>query len=347
VTPAAPRAGAHRRWNPLARRWVLVTPGRLARPWQGQQENGAMAAPPAYDPSCYMCPGNLRANGAANPLYTGPHVFDNDFPALRPEGGAVTVPGDPLLRAEGVTGVCRVVCYTPRHDATLAQMADSAIHDVIDCWADELDALRRRPAIASVQIFENRGATMGASNPHPHGQIWATSFIPDEVVAESRAQARYRAANAGADLLGAYLEVELRDCARLVSANAAWVCVVPFWATWPFETLIVPRRLVGSLEELTPAERAQLAQTLGQLTRTYDRLFSVPFPYSMGIHVRPGHDDAGWRLHLHFYPPLLRSASVRKFMVGFELLGMAQRDFTPEDAAEWLRNVAVEAPHRE
>jgi UDPglucose--hexose-1-phosphate uridylyltransferase len=344
--PATAHGQAHRRWNPLAGRWVLVTPGRLARPWQGQQEGVAVAAGASYDASCYMCPGNVRASGVVNPRYTGPHVFDNDFPALRPHGGAVGEPAAPLLRAEGVSGVCRVVCYTPRHDATLALMANSAIRDVIDCWADELDALRRQPAIASVQIFENRGAMMGASNPHPHGQIWATSFIPDEVEAESRAQAEYRTAHGGADLLGDYLAIELRDRTRLVSVNAAWACVVPFWATWPFETLIVPRRQVASLEELTPAERGLLAETLGHLTRTYDRLFSVPFPYSMGLHVRPGDDDAGWRLHLHFYPPLLRSASVRKFMVGFELLGMAQRDFTPEDAADWLRNVGVEAPNR-
>jgi UDPglucose--hexose-1-phosphate uridylyltransferase len=338
--------GAHRRWNPLAQRWILVTPGRLARPWQGQLEGAPIPAVSSYDPSCYMCPGNRRASGVANPDYTGPFVFDNDFPALQLEPATVVLPGHELLRAEPVTGVCRVVCYTPRHDATLAQLSDGEIRQVVDCWADELVALRRRPTIATVQIFENRGAMMGASNPHPHGQIWATSIVPDEVHAESRAQAEYYAGHGGADLLGDYLTHEMERATRVVSVSDDWVCLVPFWATWPFETLVMPRRQVASVEDLTPAERDHLAQMLGRLARGYDRLFAVPFPYSMGIHVRPGVHDQGWRLHLHFYPPLLRSATVRKFMVGFELLGMAQRDFTPEEAAGWLRNADVRSDAR-
>jgi UDPglucose--hexose-1-phosphate uridylyltransferase len=328
---------AHRRWNPLAGRWVLVTPGRLARPWQGEQHQPARETAVAYDPSCYMCPGNVRASGAVNPRYEGPFVFDNDYPALRPDSAPVAASDSPLLHVDSASGVCRVVCYTPRHDATLAHLSVPEVRAVVDCWADEIVALRRQPSIAAVQVFENRGAMMGASNPHPHGQIWATSFVPDEVDAEAQAQARYTATHAGADLLGDYLGVEIGERHRVVDENDEWVCLVPFWATWPFETLLVPRRRVGTIEDLTARERDDLSAILSSLCRTYDRLFGVPFPYSMGAHVRPAGADDSWRLHFHFYPPLLRSATVRKFMVGFELLGMPQRDFTPEEAADRLR----------
>jgi UDPglucose--hexose-1-phosphate uridylyltransferase len=330
----------HRRRNLLTGEWVLVSPHRTERPWQGQVESAAPATVPAYDPKCYMCPGNERANGQRNPPYTSTFVFTNDFPALKPDTPRTAVRDDELLAAAGETGVCRVVCFSPRHDLTLARMPLRAIRDVVDCWAAESEALGANADVAYVQVFENRGAMMGASNPHPHGQIWATSFVPREIAREIAAQEQHQQAH-GRGLLGAYIGLEEQREERLVYSNDAFVCVVPFWATWPFETLIVARSEVGTIGELDDAARRGLADVLQRTTSIYDRLFDSPFPYSMGFHQRPAGATGPFRLHAHFYPPLLRSAVVRKHMVGFELLAMPQRDITPEWAAGELRRAGL------
>ncbi len=337
----------HRRQNPLTGDWILVSPHRMARPWQGQVERVAAATRPAYDPSCYLCPGNERAGGLRNPEYTGTYVFTNDFPALLPElagddvaSGAAERPssGSGLLRHEPVRGTCRVLCFSPRHDLTLPQMSVEAIRGVVDVWAAQTVELGR--LYRWVQVFENKGAVMGCSNPHPHGQIWALDAVPTEPAKEDRQQRAYALA-AGRVLLQDYLERELALGERIVLANDGWVALVPYWATWPFETLVLPRRRVARLPDLEDAERDALADVLKRLTARYDNLFQTSFPYSMGFHGAPfGEPDGGhWQLHAHFYPPLLRSATVRKFMVGFEMLGEAQRDLTPEQAAQRLQQL--------
>lgn len=337
----------HRRFNPLTREWVLVSPHRTKRPWQGQVEQPPQEQRPPYDPTCYLCPGNARANGAINPQYEHTFVFTNDFSALLPDiasgeyASSDGQPGDaapPLLYARSERGICRVVCFSPRHDLTLAEMDVSAIARVVDVWAQEYEELGALPFIGYVQIFENRGAMMGASNPHPHGQIWATERLPLTIMREDVAQRDYLAAT-GRSLLADYLTLELQREERLVCVNDHFVALVPFWAVWPFETMIISRRHVGALSDLTPEERAGLADILKRLTTRYDNLFQITFPYSLGFHQRPtdGAPHPAWHLHAHAYPPLLRSATVRKFMVGFELLAEAQRDITPEQAAERLR----------
>jgi UDPglucose--hexose-1-phosphate uridylyltransferase len=334
----------HRRLNPLTGEWVLVSPQRTARPWQGHVEHQSDAETPAYDPACYMCPRNRRANGEQNPDYTTTFVFDNDFPALRPDTSTATAGRHELLRAAGETGTCRVVCFSPRHDLTLAMMTAADIRHVVDVWADETAAMTRAADIQYVQIFENRGAMMGASNPHPHGQIWATRHLPNEIQKEQTHQQQYFQAR-GADLLGDYLALELTAGQRLVYANDHFVALVPFWAIWPFETMIVARRQVGTLEALSSPEREGLADVLKQLFVRYDKLFGVACPYSMGFHVQPNlpHDMRHWRLHAHVYPPLLRSATVRKFMVGYEMLATPQRDLTPEAAAAKLNSGSIDS----
>jgi UDPglucose--hexose-1-phosphate uridylyltransferase len=333
----------HVRWNPLRREWVLVSPQRNARPWQGQIEDAGDVDIPSHDPSCYLCPRSQRAGGAVNPDYETTFAFDNDFPALLPTVAPREQSDGDLLIARTESGRCRVVCFSPRHDLTLSRMKRDAIRGVVDVWIDESGRIGAEPDISYVEIFENRGAAMGASNPHPHGQIWATATIPNEPAREQEAFLAYRAKR-GRCLLCEYLRTERERGERLVFENDDFTVLVPFWAVWPFETLILSRRHAGSLEQLSAGERDGLAGALKRLTTRYDNLFETPFPYSMGFHQRPcdgaAHDE--WHLHAHFYPPLLRSATVRKFMVGFELLGTAQRDLTPEDAAARLRALSEE-----
>ena len=335
MTIAAP----HRRLNLLTGEWVLVSAHRAERPWQGQVETVSTAALPERDDGCYLCPGTTRANGEQNPPYTSTFVFDNDFPALLPDADAAPS-GSPLLISAAETGRCRVICFSPRHDLTLATMPDADVERVIDCWVEEYRQLGAEADIGYVQIFENRGAMMGCSNPHPHGQVWAQSSIPDEPARELERMRRHYD-RAGTPLLVDYLATELERDERIVIANDSFVVLVPFWATWPFETLVLPRRQVTSLLELDERERADFATAVRGIAIRYDNLFRAPFPYSAGLHQAPtnGDDASHCTLHMHFYPPLLRSATVRKFMVGYEMLAGAQRDLTPEDSAERLRNL--------
>jgi UDPglucose--hexose-1-phosphate uridylyltransferase len=325
----------------LLEEWVLCSPQRLDRPWQGREEPDPPPALPSYEPSCYLCPGNQRANRRRNPRYTGTFAFDNDFPALLALEPPAVAPAAsaPPLRWMPAAGVCRVVCFSPRHDLPLARMSSGAREAVVDAWCEETVALAARPEIAYVQLFENNGSMMGCSNPHPHCQIWGTDHVPTIPARLRVAQERHLRAH-GADLLGAYLTEELAGGDRLVCQNQAWVALVPFWAVWPFETVVVPRRRVTSFGELELDQRQALAALLGELHTRYDNLFRTPFPYSVGWHPSPcdGASDAGWRLHATYHPPLLRSARVRKFLVGYELNAEPQRDLTAEAAAAALRS---------
>ncbi len=330
----------HRRLNALTGDWVLVSPHRAQRPWLGRQDDPAPRQLPAYDPQCYLCPGNPRANGERNPDYAGAYVFTNDFAALLPEERPTDEAPHPLLRAGAVRGTCRVVCFSPRHDLTLARMPTPAVRAVIDVWAEEAAELAR--SYQWTQIFENKGDLMGCSNPHPHGQIWATDALPNEIQKEDRRQRRYLEEER-TPLLVDYAALEIERQERVVDANEHWLAVVPYWAVWPFEMLLLPRRPVLRLPDLLPAERNSLAEALRRALARYDNLFSTSFPYSMGWHGAPAGegDFSHWQLHAHFYPPLLRSASVKKFMVGYELLAEAQRDLTPEQAAQRLREAST------
>ena len=330
----------HRRYNPLLDEWVLCSPHRLQRPWQGQVEPPAPESRPAYDPDCYLCPRNARAGGKRNPDYAATFVFDNDFPALLPDVPADEASGEGPLRAKSERGICRVVCFSPRHDLTLARMSDAEIRLVVEAWAQQVEELAGQQGLRHVQVFENKGPEMGASNPHPHGQVWATEHVPTFASRRVASQRRH-VETGGADLLGDYLERERGTGERIVCENEHWTVLVPFWAVWPFETMLLPRRHVADLPGLHGAERDALAEILGRINRRYDNLFQRPFPYSMAWHGRPA--DGGlhpyWRLHATWYPPLLRSASVRKFIVGYELAAEPQRDLTPEQAAERLRDM--------
>ncbi|MCB9418226.1 MAG: UDP-glucose--hexose-1-phosphate uridylyltransferase [Ardenticatenaceae bacterium] len=356
----------HRRYNPLTEDYVLVSPHRMKRPWQGQIEKTVPDIRPAHDPNCYLCPGNERAGGLQNPNYEGTFVFTNDFSALLPDVPGIGEPPHPLLQTEAVRGTCRVICFSPRHDLTLPEMDLPDVRRVIDTWATQTTELGQ--TYRWVQVFENKGAAMGCSNPHPHGQIWALDTLPNEPCKEDINQRRYWEEN-GRPLLVDYANLETEKQERIVVENENWLAVVPYWAVWPFEILLLPRRHVLRLSDLTDGERGTLADILKRLLIRYDNLFETSFPYSMGWHGAPfshaktpgvsttsrdpinqlakppGVEEQHWQLHAHFYPPLLRSASVRKFMVGFEMLGEAQRDLTAEQAADRLRQLS-EAHYR-
>jgi UDPglucose--hexose-1-phosphate uridylyltransferase len=332
----------HRRWNPLRQSWVLVSPQRTQRPWLGAVDAKVAQSGVTHDPACYLCPGNKRAGGAENPSYEGIFTFVNDYAALLPGTSApAEAPASPLLVAEPARGLCKVLCFHPDHSLTLARMTREEIRRVVDAWTAEFLELGGLAWIEYVQIFENRGAMMGASNPHPHGQIWSTGFVPDEPAAETLAQKEHLA-RTGHCLLCGYLAAEEAARERIVFENEHFMAVVPWWAVWPFEVLLVCKRHLGALPEFTPAERDGLAEALKRLTTRYDNLFETSFPYTMGFHQTPTDQKTHpeWHFHAHFYPPLLRSATVRKFMVGFEMLGMPQRDITPEGAAERLRGAS-------
>ena len=333
----------HRRLNPLTNEWVLVSPHRATRPWQGEVAKLNTVTQPAYDPTCYLCPGNTRAGGTQNPAYTSTFVFDNDFAALKPatEPARLDVEELGLLVAKGEPGVCRVICFSPRHDLTLATMTADEIEPVVHTWIEQFRELGAIRAINHVQIFENRGAMMGASNPHPHCQIWATFSLPVEPSKELAAQRAYFETKHRC-LLCDYINLERREEERWLFENNGFIALVPFWAVWPFEILVSSRRHLASMNDFSPDDVRALSDMLHRVTATYDKVFGVPFPYSMGFHQAPtdGTEHTEWHFHAHFYPPLLRSATIRKFMVGFEMLGNPQRDITPEIVAARLRELA-------
>ena len=325
----------HRRFNPLTGSWILVSPHRAKRPWQGQVESTAPDNRPTHDPECYLCPRNTRITGDVNPDYQRPFVFQNDFPALLTDTPDAVSESN-LFQSSGARGEARVICFSPDHSKTLPQLSVEEIGYVIDTWAEQTIELGKQ--YPWVQLFENKGAVMGCSNPHPHGQIWASSFLPNEAKSEEDNQREW-SANKGSNMLVEYARQESESGARTVVENDTWIAVVPYWAAWPFETLLLPKRHVLRITDLTKAERHDLADALKRLTTKYDNLFNTSFPYSMGWHGAPmmEGDFSHWQLHAHFYPPLLRSATVRKFMVGFEMLAETQRDLTAEQAAERLR----------
>ena len=332
----------HRRLNPLTGEWVLVSPHRTQRPWHGQEEEAELQILPPYDPQCYLCPGNARALGRKNPDYKMPYVFTNDFPAMLPDTDDLDcAQTDDLLTAESEPGICRVICYAPRHDLSIARMTVSSVQHVIDAWQIEYLELGRRPDIGHVQIFENRGSAMGCSNPHPHGQIWANKSVPTLPALEGRRQAAYLAEK-GACLMCRYLALELDRAERIVLQNDSFVVLVPFWAIWPFEVMILPREHGGDITHLGTDQKRDLADAMTRLAVRYDNLFQTAFPYTMGLHQQPteGKNPPEWHWHIHYLPPLLRSLSVKKFMVGYEMLAMPQRDLTPEACAERLRELS-------
>jgi UDPglucose--hexose-1-phosphate uridylyltransferase len=337
----------HRRLNLLTGQWVLVSPHRARRPWQGQVEKAPLENLPHYDPTCYLCPGNTRSTGEKNANYTSTFVFENDFSALLPpEDGLRDAPQqhgdeDPqsLFTATPEAGLCRVVCFSPRHDLTLPELSQEQVEQVIRTWTDQSTQLGKVDFIHYVQVFENKGAMMGCSNPHPHSQIWATGHIPNEPAVELARLGDYWDRHKSC-LLCEYVKAERQAGERIVASNDFFTALVPFWAVWPFEIMLVANRHIGALADLSSAEVSGLADVMRQVTARYDNLFEISFPYSMGFHQAPydGKTYPGWHLHAHYYPPLLRSATVRKFMVGFEMLAMPQRDLTPETAADRLRS---------
>lgn len=331
---------SHSRFNPLTGEWVLISPQRLQRPWQGEDPALLADKLPSYDSGCYLCPGNARADGSTNPVYESVYVFDNDFPALHIESPVIEGGQDALFRYRPEAGRCKVICFDPAHNKTLADLTLEEIGLVIAAWIDVQAELQTKPEIAYVEIFENKGTMMGCSNPHPHGQVWATSHVPRIPASEDASQLEYMREH-GRPLLQDYLEMELAAEERVVAHNEDWVVLVPFWAVWPFETLLMPRFQSACLTQLSDSQQEALARIMKDLLRRYDSLFGVSMPYSMGWHSAPCRSggDSHWLVHAHYYPPLLRSATVRKFLVGFEMLAQPQRDITAEHAARRLREV--------
>ncbi|KOS07422.1 galactose-1-phosphate uridylyltransferase [Flavobacterium akiainvivens] len=331
----------HRRYNPLIGEWILVSPHRAKRPWQGQKESANNEERPHYDPTCYLCAGNLRSDGTRNDDYKDVFVFDNDFPSLLKDDVVAPENTSPLFQLKPERGINRVICFSPRHDLTLPEMEVGDIKKVVDVWKAQYIDLGSNDFINHVQIFENKGAVMGCSNPHPHGQIWSQSSLPTNVEKTQANLKKYYEAN-GRSLLADYLAEELERKERIVLENEHFVVLVPFWAVWPFETLIISKRHFGNLTQMTEEESLAFADAIRRLTIKYDNLFETSFPYSSGIHQSPtdGEDHPEWHMHMHFYPPLLRSASVKKFMVGYELMAEAQRDISPEKSAAMLRELS-------
>jgi UDPglucose--hexose-1-phosphate uridylyltransferase len=334
------RTTPHRRWNPLLREWVLVSPHRTQRPWLGKVDKEAPPQAMEYDPECYLCPGNVRAEGVRNPAYSETFVFENDYPAMLPNVSYSEMDQNGLIHALVERGICRVVCFSPRHDMTIPRMQQREVRQVVEVWAEQYQELGELSWVKHVQVFENRGVLMGASNPHPHCQIWANGEVPNIPVREQAAMHEFLEANEKC-LLCEYLRLEIEDGERIVCENEGFVALVPYWAVWPFETMILSRRHASSLAELHDAEKGNLADILRRLTIRYDNLFETAFPYSMGFHqeATDGEDHTEFHFHAHFFPPLLRSATVQKFMVGYELLAGPQRDITAEGAAARLRNL--------
>jgi UDPglucose--hexose-1-phosphate uridylyltransferase len=342
--PVPELPGPHRRYNPLSGEWVLISAQRTQRPWRGGTEDpSSVSLGTQHDPDCFLCPRNHRAGGEINPDYTSTFTFTNDYPALVPVDSAPVESLSALFSARETSGTCRVLCFSPIHTASLADLDTAAARAVVDMWADQTAELGND--YEWVQVFENKGEAMGASSPHPHGQVWASNSLPTHAIKEDRHQNAYLASH-DSNLLVDYAAAESTESSRIVLESEQWLACVPYWATWPFETMIIPKRHVLRLPDLTTEDRDALADLLKQLLTTYDNLFATPFPYSMGWHGAPFNDQSNdhWQLHAHLYPPLLRSASVRKFMVGYELLGEAQRDLTPEQAAKQLR--ALSDVHR-
>ncbi|WP_234573439.1 UDP-glucose--hexose-1-phosphate uridylyltransferase [Rhodohalobacter sp. 614A] len=332
----------HRRYNILSGEWVQVSPHRTKRPWQGKTEDQAGESKPEYDPACYLCPGNSRAGGKQNSDYESTFVFTNDFSALKPDTPSEVSNEDDLLIAKGEKGICRVICFSPRHDLTLPEMEVSQIREVVDLWTKEYQELGEREYINYVQIFENKGEIMGCSNPHPHGQIWAQQTIPDEPAKELKQFSDHFKKNTRT-LLSDYLNLELKKNERIVVENDDFAVLIPFWAFWPFETLLISKRPFGRFTDMTESEKDSLADIIQKITIKYDNLFEVSFPYSAGFHPAPtdGKEHPEWHFHMHFYPPLLRSATVKKFRVGYEMLGTPQRDITPEYSAKVLKELPI------
>lgn len=331
---------SHRRKNILTGEWVQVSPHRSKRPWQGKQESIQVLNEVKHDPSCYLCPGNERIGGQVNPAYQDCYVFENDFAALRKDVPFQELNEKNLLIAKSEKGICKVLCFSPRHDLSLAQMQLDDIVKVVKTWKEEYESLGQLDYINYVQIFENKGELMGCSNPHPHGQIWAQESLPQELIKEQQEQLSYYNLHNN-NLLQDYLKVELNKDERIVYQNDGFVVLVPYWAIWPFETLILPKSNLKSLSELNEKLCLDFADSIQHITQKYDQLFACSFPYSAGIHQAPtdGEVHEEWTMHMHFYPPLLRSAQVKKFMVGYEMLANPQRDFTPELAAEMLKKL--------
>ena len=333
----------HRRYNPLLDEWILVSPQRAKRPWQGQNEAISDEKKPEYDETCYLCPGNHRITGGTNPNYESCYVFDNDFPALLKDEVSSDLEQEDLFKINPERGINRVICFSPKHNVTLAEMQVPEIENVVRVWKEQYLELGAISYINHVQIFENKGSVMGCSNPHPHGQIWAQSSLPTQVKRTQDNLLKYFQ-KTGKSLLKDYLESELQKKERIIAENEHFVLLVPFWATWPYETMIISKRHFSSIAEITEEEIKSYAEMIQIITVKYDNLFKTSFPYSAGIHQAPtdGLDHEEWHFHMHFYPPLLRSATVKKFMVGYELLAEAQRDLTAEQSAEILRNLSTQ-----